>query len=91
LLISTDFWKESVPVSGNMFGQPDEVLSPSDIESMLDQAQALGFRTPSLSKVDIPDGSPAIEFGGLRYTFLYMSLQKATCEARSSTDELIEP
>ncbi len=77
LIISTDFWYEPLARTSRLFGAPDVVFAPVQIESMLRNAARLGFDVPPPPRSDGHGATPMVQFGGQSYTFLLMLLIKA--------------
>jgi SAM-dependent methyltransferase len=81
LILSTDFWYEARHTTGHLFGPADSILTPVDVAGLLEVAQSLGFEVPASLGSELSNTTPVIEFGGLRYTFLYMSLRKRAADS----------
>jgi len=76
LIISTDFWYEPLARTSRLFGAPDVVFAPAQIETILSSAARLGFEVPPSPPPDASGAVPMVKFGGQSYTFLLMLLIK---------------
>lgn len=78
LIISTDFWYEPLARTSRLFGAPDIVFAPHQIETLLRSAARVGFEVPPPPRADVNGARQMVKFGGQEYTFLLMLLIKGS-------------
>ena len=74
-IASFDYWPEKIDTTGiEIFGMDWRIFSRADVLEFIDQAKDYGLRP--CGEIHLDAETPAILWGGKRYTFAWLALQK---------------
>jgi SAM-dependent methyltransferase len=75
LFITTDYWHDKIPVRGFEFGLPWEIFSLREINTLIDQANNIGFKLVPCSEVPVCI-EKTINWHNAEYTFIQLLFEK---------------